>query len=297
MPHPRRNAGRGKARRFRGCGRLVQHALCAMLYGVRSPSPSVLGNVVDPRGTLGQALVDEADTTDTDSLRLKEKGDYEEHPKLGSGRLETIRQAIIGGRTPYKMNCIHTKMLGSIFLGKYSNAFVDLFLQYLFGQDVDHTCPWAAGDARMVICSMKNCEAPSRVPISDVPTARSEKVSTKLSVARLSAMSSHTSNDSSGTRLPTSIESRILARSPLRYAQITAKSASFSTVFSTFPSVKSELSGTWNSNSITCDDFLEWGTWCNVMEDQREDYHRQRRRDLLPVGVGWQAQATTERNC
>uniref|UniRef100_A0A0E0NSL3 Uncharacterized protein n=1 Tax=Oryza rufipogon TaxID=4529 RepID=A0A0E0NSL3_ORYRU len=33
-------------------------------------------------------------------------------------------------------------------------------------------------ETRLVICSMKNCEAPSNVPISDVPTARSENVST-----------------------------------------------------------------------------------------------------------------------
>ena len=30
----------------------------------------------------------------------------------------------------------------------------------------------------MVNCSMKNCDAASRVPMRDVPTARSEKVST-----------------------------------------------------------------------------------------------------------------------
>lgn len=40
--------------------------------------------------------------------------------------------------------------------------------------------------------------------------------------ARPSAMSSHTSKDTSGTRLPTRMDSRILARSPSRYAQITA---------------------------------------------------------------------------
>lgn len=32
----------------------------------------------------------------------------------------------------------------------------------------------------LVICSMKNWEAASSVPMSDVPTARSENVSTKV---------------------------------------------------------------------------------------------------------------------